>query len=412
MKTVERLGRDGPRRPLARRAGRDQARGAARGLQRRARRVRRSSSAPTASTRACLLIPLVGFLPATDPARRRHGRAIQRGSHRATASSSATGRTTENVRRRRPAAGRGRLPPVLLLARSGAAPAGSSRRGGRAVRAPARAAQRPRPDLGGVRPRARPASSATSRRRSRTSASSRPRSPCHAGRSADGDARRDGAPLTRRASRQGDRIGVTPWGARDVSTDRESRRRTRPRARREPRGAGRRGPCMLVRTPGRTRGARAQRRRLRRHAREPARVRPERRARVRGRARAEGLDRRVRHGGHSREQRRVRHRTARWRPGRPRASTARAAPGTGALQPVRAERAARSRSAAACAERTRTGRADRRRRVRRRPPAALDARGRTLAYGRGGGRSGLVSVCPGGGALAELAYTRYRGPSS
>ena len=36
---------------------------------------------------------------------------------------------------------------------------------------------------------------------------------------------------------------------------------------------------------------------------------------------------------------------------------------------------------------------------------ALDARGRTLAYGRGGGRAGLVSVCPGKLRLAELAYT-------
>ena len=35
----------------------------------------------------------------------------------------------------------------------------------------------------------------------------------------------------------------------------------------------------------------------------------------------------------------------------------------------------------------------------------LDARGRTLAYGRGGGRTGLVSVCPGRQRLAELAYT-------
>jgi hypothetical protein len=36
---------------------------------------------------------------------------------------------------------------------------------------------------------------------------------------------------------------------------------------------------------------------------------------------------------------------------------------------------------------------------------ALDARGRTLAYGRGGGRAGLVSVCPGRQRIAELAYT-------
>ena len=39
---------------------------------------------------------------------------------------------------------------------------------------------------------------------------------------------------------------------------------------------------------------------------------------------------------------------------------------------------------------------------------ALDARGRTLAYGRGDGRTGLVSVCPGGGLLAELVYTGPR----
>lgn len=36
---------------------------------------------------------------------------------------------------------------------------------------------------------------------------------------------------------------------------------------------------------------------------------------------------------------------------------------------------------------------------------ALDARGRTLAYGKGGGRAGLVSICPGKERLAELAYT-------
>jgi hypothetical protein len=35
---------------------------------------------------------------------------------------------------------------------------------------------------------------------------------------------------------------------------------------------------------------------------------------------------------------------------------------------------------------------------------ALDRRGRTLAYGRGGGRAGLVAVCPGSERLAELAY--------
>ena len=35
---------------------------------------------------------------------------------------------------------------------------------------------------------------------------------------------------------------------------------------------------------------------------------------------------------------------------------------------------------------------------------ALDARGRTLAYGTGTGRVGLLAVCPGGRRLAELAY--------
>jgi hypothetical protein len=36
---------------------------------------------------------------------------------------------------------------------------------------------------------------------------------------------------------------------------------------------------------------------------------------------------------------------------------------------------------------------------------ALDARGRTLAYGKGGGRVGLMSVCPGRARLTEIAYT-------
>ena len=36
---------------------------------------------------------------------------------------------------------------------------------------------------------------------------------------------------------------------------------------------------------------------------------------------------------------------------------------------------------------------------------ALDDRGRTLAYGRGGGRAGLVAFCPGNGRLTEIAFT-------
>lgn len=35
----------------------------------------------------------------------------------------------------------------------------------------------------------------------------------------------------------------------------------------------------------------------------------------------------------------------------------------------------------------------------------LDGKGRTLAYGRGDGRTGLIAVCPGRRLLAELAYT-------
>jgi hypothetical protein len=38
----------------------------------------------------------------------------------------------------------------------------------------------------------------------------------------------------------------------------------------------------------------------------------------------------------------------------------------------------------------------------------LDVRGRTLAYGRGGGRAGLVSFCPGRRNLVELAYNGTR----
>ena len=76
---------------------------------------------------------------------------------------------------RRPAAGRGRVPRLQLLARRQPVHAGPPRRGARAVRAPARPAQRRRPARRGVRPARRAASSATSRRRSRTSRWSTPR---------------------------------------------------------------------------------------------------------------------------------------------------------------------------------------------------------------------------------------------
>ena len=103
---------------------------------------------------SCLLIPLVGFLPATDERVVGTVRAIERElvrdgfveRYRA---------DEENADVDGLPPGEGAFLPVLVLARRRARAAGPPRRGGRAVRAAARAPQRPRPALRGVRPRAR-----------------------------------------------------------------------------------------------------------------------------------------------------------------------------------------------------------------------------------------------------------------
>ena len=119
-----------------------------RGLRHASCRRSPSRTARSSSTRALLLMPIVGFLPPTDPrfvgtrrgdraraARRRLRAALP---HRATA--------TTACRRR------GRVPAVLVLARRRARCCRAARRGARAVRAAARPAQRRRPALRGVRP--------------------------------------------------------------------------------------------------------------------------------------------------------------------------------------------------------------------------------------------------------------------
>ncbi len=98
-----------------------------------------------------LMIPLVGFLPAKDERMLGTVAAIERGlmrdgfveRYRA---------DDENVGRRRAAAWRGRLPPLLVLARRRARAPRAERRRARALRAAARAPQRPRARVGGVRP--------------------------------------------------------------------------------------------------------------------------------------------------------------------------------------------------------------------------------------------------------------------
>ena len=100
-----------------------------------------------------LLIPLVGFLPADDPRVLGTVAAIERDLMRDGLVERYRADEDER-RRRRAAAGGGRLPPLLVLARRGLGSAGTRRRGSRAVRAAALAPERPRPALGGVRPRA------------------------------------------------------------------------------------------------------------------------------------------------------------------------------------------------------------------------------------------------------------------
>ena len=114
-----------------------------------------------------LLMPLVGFLPATDER--------VRGTVRLHRAASLRRRLRLSLRlgahRRRSPAGRGRLPRLHLLALRQLSPPGTARRGAHAVRASPRHPQRRRPPRRGVPPRHRAARSATSRRPSPTSPS-------------------------------------------------------------------------------------------------------------------------------------------------------------------------------------------------------------------------------------------------
>ena len=103
-----------------------------------------------------LTIPLYGFLPADDPRVRGTLEAIRR---ELLVDGFVQRYRHDDGRRvgRRPAAGRGRLLPLLVLVRGQPDPARRARRGVRDVRAAALAPQRPRAALGGVRPEARAA---------------------------------------------------------------------------------------------------------------------------------------------------------------------------------------------------------------------------------------------------------------
>ena len=175
------LGRVRPRRPLSTRSSAATGRSSA-GARSATRSTPRCSSArwneeKQAFTQSygsdeldasVLLMPLVGFLPATDARFVSTVEAIRR---ELTVDGLVLRYRARGRRRRRAAGGRGRVPAVLVLARRRARPAGQARRGARAVRAAARPAQRRRPARRGVRPARRAASSATSRRRSPTSRS-------------------------------------------------------------------------------------------------------------------------------------------------------------------------------------------------------------------------------------------------
>ena len=175
VKTVEQLRPRRPGRPLAGAAGDDPRRGLREGYdpERGAFIQYYGSDRLDASL---LMIPLVGFLPATDPRVVGTVAAIERElcatasslRYRADASADVDGLP----------AGRGRVPALLVLARRRPrAASGASDEAARAVRAPARVCA----TTSACSPRSTTRSaggwSATSRRRSRTSASSTPRSP-------------------------------------------------------------------------------------------------------------------------------------------------------------------------------------------------------------------------------------------
>ena len=119
-----------------------------------------------------LVLPLVGFLPGSDPRVRGTVEAIER----ELVQDGFVLRYRSRAGRRRTASGRGRLPAVLVLARRLPRAARPPRRRARAARAAALAGERRRAPVGGVRPADAAACSGTSRRRSRISRSSTPSS--------------------------------------------------------------------------------------------------------------------------------------------------------------------------------------------------------------------------------------------
>ena len=115
----------------------------------RARRASRSRTARGELDASLLLMPLVGFLPASDPRVGGHDRG---GRARAPPRRLRPALPHRRVGCGRAAAGRGRLPAVLVLARDSLALLGRHDDARRAVRAAPRAAQRRRPAGRGVRP--------------------------------------------------------------------------------------------------------------------------------------------------------------------------------------------------------------------------------------------------------------------
>ena len=174
VKTVERLGRDGPRRPLEDAAEGDQGRSAARGLQRRPRRVH--AVLRVGSSRCELPAHPARGLPPGDRRARRRNRSRDRAGADARRLRRALPRRRGERRRRRAPARRRRLPPLFVLAGGRAPPAGTARRGDRASTSGCSACATTSASSRRSTTPSAAGSSGTSRRRSRTSASSRPRS--------------------------------------------------------------------------------------------------------------------------------------------------------------------------------------------------------------------------------------------
>ena len=171
VKTVERFGRDGPldRWKATRHAIKNEV---LRGGYNVARGAFTQYFGSDRLDASCLLIPLVGFLPATDERVVGTVRAIQQDLVR--------GGFVERYRADEENADVDGLPPgegvpaLLVLARRRARAAGPPRRGGRALRAAPRTLATTSVSSRRSTTPSVHASSATSRRRSRTSASSRP----------------------------------------------------------------------------------------------------------------------------------------------------------------------------------------------------------------------------------------------